>query len=141
MGLNIKKHLRMTLIMGIVVAVIVEGIVVISIYLNTGNIDIVSISSLLQFILIVGMFVIGVPIVLYIAGIRKGDEIIADERTISISHKSATNAIMVVHILLIFYLFWKYGQTGEFDWPIAAIWFIGWFIYYISQVYYCRRGT
>lgn len=43
MGLNIKKHLRMTLIPGIVIAGIVEGIVVISIYLNTGNIDIISI--------------------------------------------------------------------------------------------------
>ena len=95
MGLNIKKHLRMTLIVGIVVAVIVEGVAVISIYLNTGDI-VISILSLMQFILTVGMFVIGVPIILYIIGIREGDEILVDERTVSISAKSSTNAYIVV---------------------------------------------
>ena len=139
MGLNIKKHLRMTLTAGIVIAGIVEGIVVISIYLNTGNIDIHPIESLMQFILIVGMFVIGVPIILYIVGIRKGDEILADERTVSIAHKSATNAYIVVQILLILYIAWKYGHTGEFDGLIAAILFTGCLIHDISQRYYRRR--
>ncbi|PXF56308.1 MAG: hypothetical protein C4B59_17100 [Candidatus Methanogaster sp.] len=108
MDLNRKKLLRMTFITGIVAAVICQDVVTISIYLITGNITIISIESLIQFILIVGMFVIGVPIILYIIGLRKGDEILVDERTVSISHKSATNALIVVHILLIFHLVWKY---------------------------------
>ena len=78
----------MTLITGIVAAVICQGVVTISIYLISGNIDIISVESLIQFILIVGMFVIGVPIILHIIGIREGDEILTDERTISISHKT-----------------------------------------------------
>lgn len=93
----------------------------------------------MQFTLIVGMFVIGVPIILYIVGIRKGDEILADERTVSISHKSATNAYIVVQILLILYIAWKYGHTREFDGLIAAILFTGCLIHDISQRYYRRR--
>ncbi|HIE30863.1 MAG TPA: hypothetical protein EYP67_00560 [Methanosarcinales archaeon] len=138
--MNRKKLLRMALITGIVVAAICEGIVIISIYLITGNIDIVSIESLIQFILIVGIFVIGVPITLYIAGIRKGDEILVDERTIAISNKSNTNALIVVQMLLILYLAWKYGYTREFDWQIAAILFIGWLTHDISRRYYQRKA-